>query len=329
MRRFAEWGAWLFKIGVIFLACSFVLLPLNVCAGKGTIRFSDRSWDTIQVHNRIAGFIIEHGYGYETAAGWAAIMRGDLDVNMESWTENYQEIYDRAVKEGKIIDLGPNFPDSWQGWLVPTYMIKGDPERGIKPVAPDLKTVFDLKKYSNLFKDPEEPDMGRFHNCIPGWSCSKINTQKLKVYGLDKNFSDFITGSDTALVGSMVKAYKKGKPWVGYYWAPTWVLGKLDMTPLEEPAYDPDIWKATKGCAYKSISINILVNSSLPKRAPELIEFLKKYETTLAENNDFLVYMQDTKCSTEEAAKWYLKKYKDKWKNWVPAEVAGKVEEAL
>src|SRR5690606_28757663 len=31
---------------------------------KPTLVFGDFSWDSVQVHNRIAGFIIEHGYGY-------------------------------------------------------------------------------------------------------------------------------------------------------------------------------------------------------------------------------------------------------------------------
>ncbi|MFP4033105.1 MAG: glycine betaine ABC transporter substrate-binding protein [Desulfococcaceae bacterium] len=91
-----------------------------------TIRFGDLSWDSVQVHNRIAGFIAEHGYGYdteyipgETVPINTGLQRGDLDVNMESWTENIQELYDKGIANGDILDLGPNYPDSWQGWLVP------------------------------------------------------------------------------------------------------------------------------------------------------------------------------------------------------------------
>jgi glycine betaine/proline transport system substrate-binding protein len=248
---------------------------------------------------------------------------------MECWVENQQEAYDKAIAAGTVIDLGANFPDSWQGWLVPTYVIKGDPDRGIKPMAPDLKSVSDMPKYWELFKDPEDPDKGRFFTCVPGWECEKINEKKIKAYGLDKTYNIFAPGSDAALNGSMAAAYKKGQPWFGYYWAPTWVLGKFDMTPLAEPAYDPDKWGESYKCAYPAVRVNIVVNAELLKKAPEVVEFLKNYETTQAMANKFLAYMQDNNASTEDAAKWFLKNYASLWTTWVPAEVAQKVKGAL
>ena len=328
----------LLKYVIVFMAVFALLGALAgpATAAKKAIRFADLSWDSAQVHNRIAGFIIKHGYGRdteyivgETALLMTGLMRGDIDVNMESWTENIQEVYDKATKSGKVIDLGPNYPDSWQGWLVPTFVIKGDAKRGIKPMAPGLKSVYDLPKYWKVFKDPETPTKGRFYNSIPGWLCTKINSKKLKAYGLDKYYTDFLPGSDAALAGSMVAAIKRGKPWVGYYWAPTWILGKLDMTPLEEPPFDKKVWDTTNACAFRSVQVNILVNTKFSKKYPKIVEMLKKYETTTALNNEFLAYMQETKCSTEDGAIWFLKNKEDVWTKWVPADVAGKVKKAL
>lgn len=324
----------------LILGCLSLLLAMmagGAAWGKPQkIVFADLSWDSIQVHNRIAGFIIKHGLGYEpeyvaaeTVLGVTGVMMGDIDVDMESWTENIQEVYDKGIRQGKLIDLGPCFPDSWQGWLVPTYMIKGDPERGIKPSAPGLKSVYDMPKYWKLFQDPETPDKGRFYNCIAGWACAKYNEQRLKAYGLDKYYTNFIPGSDAALSGSMMAAYKKGNAWFGYYWAPTWVLGKLDMTPLEEPPYDPAVWESTKGCGWAPTQVNILINHKLPQKAPDVVAFLKKYETNQKMNNKFLAYMQDTKAKTDEAAVWFLKNYEPVWTQWVSDEVAAKVKAAL
>jgi len=313
--------------------------PAGVSAAgpsSGPLVLADVNWDSVQVHNRIAGFILEHGYGYKvdyvpgaTITLWAGMERGDVDITMETWVENMQEAYDRGIESGKIIDLGSNFPDSWQGWLVPTYMIKGDPERGIKAAAPGLKSVHDLPKYWKLFKDPEDPGKGIFYSCIPGWECQKVNEKKMKTYGLDKFYNIFLPGSDAALNGSMAAAYRKGKPWFGYYWAPTWVLGKLDMTPLEEPPYSDEVWKKNNACAYPSVSVNITVRSSLLERAPEVVEFLKKYETTQAMANRFLAYMQDSQCDTGQAALWFLENYEPVWTSWVPADVKKKVKAAL
>jgi glycine betaine/proline transport system substrate-binding protein len=328
----------IFKKVVLIVGISFFLFPfsINAAAAPKKLVLADVGWDSVQVHNRIAGFILKHGYGYEveyipgeTIPLFTGMARGDIDITMEVWVANSKEAYDKAMKAGQIIDLGSNFPDSWQGWLVPTYMIKGDSERGIKPMAPDLKSIKDLPKYWKLFKDPEDPSKGRFYNSLPGWECTKINSKKLKVYGLDKYYNDFITGSDAALNGSMAAAFKKGQPWFGYYWAPTWPLGKYDMTPIEEPPFDQEVWDKNYGCAYPSVKVNIVVHKSLPQKAPDVVTFLKKYETTQAMANQFLAYMRDENADTQTAALWFLENYRDLWHDWVPSDVMEKVETAL
>ena len=326
-------------VSVLFMMSLMVSVTagdVSAAPSKGTLVLADVNWDSVQVHNRIAGFILEHGYGYKpdyipgaTIALWAGMERGDIDITMEIWVDNQLEAYERGINSGKVVDLGSNFPDSWQGWLVPTYVIKGDPERGIKPMAPDLKSVEDLSRYWKIFKDPENSDRGIFYSCIPGWECQKVNEKKFKAYGLDKHYNIFLPGSDAALNGSMAAAYRRGQPWFGYYWAPTWVLGKYDMTPIEEPPYDENKWGKSYACAYPSVKVNICVNSSLLKRAPEVVEFLKKYETTQDMANKFLAYMQDNDSDTRLVAIWFLKNYEPLWTTWVPADVEKKVKAAL
>jgi len=313
------------------------LLPANTAqANDEPVIFADLGWDSIQVHNRIAGFIIEHGYDRDveyvpgaTAIGWQAVMRNDMDVIMESWTQSTQELYDKGIKNGTLIDLGPNFADGRHGIWVPTYMIKGDPERGIEPITPDLKTVTDLPKYWEVFKDPEDPSVGRIYSGVSGWTLTAYTEEKIKNYGLDEYYSMFAPGSDAALAGSMVAAYKRGKPWLGYYWGPTWVLGMLDMTYLEEVPYNEKVWETTRTCDYPAPDVNILVSRNLLKKAPEVVEFLKKYETTMDIANKFLFYMKDQKADLEEAAEWFLKNNEDVWTKWLPADKAAKVKAAL
>ena len=42
---------------------------------------------------------------------------------------------------------------------MPTYVIEGDPERGIEPMAPDLKSVLDLPDYWAVPRS-EDPSKG-------------------------------------------------------------------------------------------------------------------------------------------------------------------------
>ncbi|MEZ4570755.1 MAG: glycine betaine ABC transporter substrate-binding protein [Thermomicrobiales bacterium] len=41
---------------------------------------------------------------------------------------------------------------------------------------------------------------------------------------------------------SLVSAYENGEPWLGYYWAPTWVFAVVDLTMIEEPEYTDECW---------------------------------------------------------------------------------------
>src|SRR5699024_8721426 len=96
-----------------------------------------------------------------------------------------------------------NFNDNDQGLYVPAYVIEGDEKRGIDPLAPDLKTVEDLKKYPDVFKDPEDPKKGRVINAPSGWEVEKVITDKFDTYGLEETFNNFLPGSDAAIVASL------------------------------------------------------------------------------------------------------------------------------
>jgi glycine betaine/proline transport system substrate-binding protein len=76
-------------------------------------------------------------------------------------------------------------------------------------MAPELKSVFDLPKYWELFKDPEDPSKGRFHSCIPGWSCKIVNDKKFDVYGIKKTYNILQPGSGPALAASMAAPTKR------------------------------------------------------------------------------------------------------------------------
>ena len=143
--------------------CAF--LVLGACSSESStdsievIKFADAGWDSIRVHNSIAQLIVEEGYGYETevtsgttAATLQSLEQGDINVYMEIWTDNTKEIYEKAIDSGNIVKLATNFNDNTQGLYVPTYVIKGDKERGIEAVAPDLKTVQDQLPTNTLLK---------------------------------------------------------------------------------------------------------------------------------------------------------------------------------
>ncbi|MBC8553736.1 MAG: ABC transporter substrate-binding protein, partial [Candidatus Brocadiales bacterium] len=183
-----------------------------------TIVFGDVSWDSVQVHNRIAAFIIEEGIGGYKADFMAGdtlpiingIVQGDIDVDMESWHSNFPEVYAKGIESGDLVDLGKNMPDAPQGWWIPRYLVEGE-----DAVAPDLKGVADLPKYADLFRDPEDRSKGLIYGGVAGWSQMKVSEAIFEEFGLEETFNLGIAGSGAALAGNMVGAYMEGEAWVG------------------------------------------------------------------------------------------------------------------
>lgn len=304
-------------------------------ASKPTIIFGDGNWDSVGVHNHVARIILENGYGYKTDSFpsstpilFEGIKNGNIHVTMEFWSSMHEN-YAGAVESGEVIELGVNFSDNAQGLYVPTVIIKGDPERGIEPLAPDLKTVEDLPKYWELFKDPDDPQKGRILGSIPGWATDEQLRTKVKTYGLDKTFNYFSPGSDTALASSLAEGVNKDKPVVGYYWEPTWLIGKYDLTLLGDYEYSNERWEDGYHCEWPTTPCTIIVNPELLETAPEAIEFLKKYKTSSAMTSEALAYMLDNDASPEEAAKWFMNEKEEVWTQWVSEDIANKVKEAL
>ncbi|MRH44941.1 ABC transporter substrate-binding protein [Aquibacillus halophilus] len=297
-----------------------------------TIVFGDAQWDSFAFHNSVASTIVEHGYGYDTevisgstAATFQGLREGDINVYMELWVDNLQEIYDEGTEAGDIETVSINYDDNEQGLYVPTYVIEGDSERGIEPMAPDLRSIEDLKDYPELFQDAEDSSKGRIIGGPTGWVVSEQMETKIETYGLDEMYNYFYPGSEAGLITSLADAYESGEAWVGYYWSPTGITAKYDLTLLEEPEYDKEIFQKNYGTAFPPVDVVIAVHKDLPDQAPEVVEFLSNYQTSNALTEDALRYIVENDASPEEAAHWWMGEHEDVWINWVPEDVAEKV----
>ncbi|PAV27664.1 ABC transporter substrate-binding protein [Virgibacillus profundi] len=305
-------------------------------ADKEVISIADGGWDSMQLHNYIAAFIIENGYNYpvdfvngSSIATFTGLTTGEIDVYMELWYVNLEEPYLEALDAGEIVQLSTNMVTKDQGFHVPTYVIEGDPENGIEPMAPDLKTVEDLKKYPELFRDPEDPSKGVVIGAPSGTVIDEILQEKVNTYGLSGHFNYFTPGSAGAVTASLARAYMNYEPWVGYQWSPTWAMTKYDMTLLEEPPYDEEVFNENYGTKFPENPAYIAAHADFPEKAPDVAEFLSNYQTSTAITGEALLYMQENEANAEEAAIWFLENYEEVWTQWLPEDIAEKVKAAL
>ena len=314
-------------------------LAQSDCGGiDRPVVFAGLDWDSNSFQNGVAGFILEHGYGCEvdeipgsTIPLLNGMIRGDIDITMEMWIPNVREAWDKAEADGDIAAVGVSYPDAKQAWYVPKYMVEGD-----DAVAPDLKSVEQLGSYKQLFEDPEEPEKGRFLNCVIGWQCEIVNSKKLIAYGLDEDYSNIRPGAGAALEAAVEAAYLRERPVLFYHWVPTWLIGKYDFVMLEEPAYDKAVWDAmmaeerpTEATAYPQTKVVIGANTEFTEKSEEITEFFMQYSTTSAETSAALAYMHDNDAEADEAALEFLRTKPDVWTKWVPADVAERVSAAV
>lgn len=334
MRRvFALFSVMFFS--VLSISALFVLPAPAAAKRPATIVATDNGWDSQKLHNAIAALVVERafeGYRFEVSTAsstmnWQAIIAGDVDLDIESWTDNVAS-YAQDVKRGDIVDVGVLVPDSAQGIYVPRYVVEGDAKRGIEPMAPGLKTVADLANYPKLFPDDEDPKRGRIYGSIPGWMADEILHKKYLHYGLDKNFNYVRLGSEATLFASLVSAYNLGEAWAGYCYEPAWVTGRLDLVLLGDAPYDGKLYPEGK-CAFPSQELKIVSGRAFAKKAPHLLDFFKKYRTGSALIAEALSYLDEKKVSHEATAVWFLKTHDNLLDQWLPSENAARLRKYL
>ena len=328
------------------LLALLIAFPLLVAAcgddEKPTLTFADNQFGgSLHVLNGVAMFVAEHGYGYPvesiemtTPVAQVTLANGESHVLMEGWQQNMVAWYDEETAAGNVVNLGEMFEGGPQFFVVPKWVQE---QYGIN-------SVDDLKDNWELFKDPEDPSMGAFYNCIIGWQCAEINTVKLEAYGLTENFNNISPGSAAALKAALVGAQLKNEPVVGYYWAPTDVMGNYDWHILEEPVYTDACWEVLsaaqndatlrpvdEACAYETIPVETLISGTLEELAPDIVDFLTKMNSGLAPLSETLGWADTNEVSDllGDGAVYYIDNNRSLVQSWVTSDAWEKIEKAL
>ena len=333
-------------------------------SGKEVIRFYNGQWGSISVHNAIAMYIVEVGYGYpvEEVLGTTSSLKVDLpagriDVSMELWWTVMEDWYRQQIAAGALVDLAgtvDSVPDGsigqipenvLEGFYVPSYLIEGDAERGIEAAAPELNSVFDLPRYKHLFADPSDPGKGAVVSCLFGWVCQKVIRAKWHAYGLYDDFNVIEARSSAELRTSIEEPYEKGEPFLSYYWEPTDVVNLRDLTLLQEPDWTPECqavldaavleepYESEVGCAFRTFDVHSAVNAGLVERAPEVVDFLAEMFIGILMVYELEEWKAENDAEWADVAVKYLKENREVWTTWIrdanADEIIARVDAAL
>ena len=308
----------------------FAQLPMF--AQLPTIVFANLNWNSAQLQNHIARYIVENGYGQPTSVASGSsqsllqgLRDGEVHVMMEVWLPIEVEAWEEALAAGDVLSLGASLGTDWQSaFVIPAYL---------QEQYPELDSVEDLKEqqYQALFATAETGGKARLVSCVIGWNCAEINDDQIEGYGLSDHVHIVNPDSETVLSADLYNAYEKRVPWLGYQWGTSTPALLLDLVRLEEPEYSDECWRTTRACAYEESTILIGVNSGLPEQAPQVVELLKQWDFKVDVHLRNVVRWQDANpdASIEDASFYWLSNNADTWSGWVTDEAATDILAAL
>ncbi|ANG63857.1 ABC transporter substrate-binding protein [Marinobacterium aestuarii] len=306
----------------------------------GKVTIADMNWSSATLIANIDRFILEHGFGCaaelvpgDTMPTTTSMMeKREPDIAPELWTNSFQAALDKAVAEGQLQVAGKVLSEGGEEALwVPKYMVDKDPS---------LATIEGVKANAKLFIHPEDPDRSALIGCPAGWGCQLVVNNLYRALKLeDAGFELIDPGSAAGLDGSIARAYEREEAWLGYYWAPTAILGKYDMVKVDfgsgvdkehflscttkEDCLEPKVtmWPESPVYSYTT--------SDFAKSHPKEFEYLATRSFSNGDLNKLLAWMEDNQADGEIAMEHYLMENESSWSAWLEPEVAAKVKDAL
>lgn len=305
----------------------------------GDVTIASMNWASAEVIAEIDKMILAEGYGCnaEIVAGdtmptfTSMNEKGEPDLAPELWVNAVREPLDAAVEKGELIIAAEILSDGGEeGWWIPKYLSDANP---------DIKTPADALARPDLFPAPEDDSLGAVHNCPSGWNCQITTGNLFKAYGAEeKGFELVDTGSAAGLDGSIAKAYERQEGWLGYYWAPTAILGRYEMVKLDMGEHDKEHWDtctAVLDCedpkqnGWAKSEVFSVVTKDFAAKAGVAMDYIGTRTWDNGTVNKLLAWMADNQATGEEAAFYFLENYEDVWANWVSEDAMSKVKAAL
>ncbi|MEU3187803.1 ABC transporter permease/substrate binding protein [Streptomyces sp. NPDC006923] len=184
---------------------------------------------------------------FEVGPMYAAMSRGQIDVQFDGWLPHTQKRYWDAYHDS-LTDLG-----SWYG---PTSL-----EIAVPSYVKGVASLGDLKGRGDEFK-------GRIVGIEPGTETMNILKDKvLPGYGLDKEYT-VVDSSTPGMLAELKRAYAKKEPVAVMLWTPHWAYSEYGLTKLKDP-------RKAFGTGDR---ITTVAAKDFPRNYPRLTRWFKNFE---------------------------------------------------
>lgn len=307
---------------------------LTVCTAfsvnaQETITIGEPNWGSGRAMAGLVKVVIEDKLGgtAELVPGTNAVIfkgmdrgKGDIDVHPDVWIPNQENFTREYVDTAKTVALSENYYGGFSAFC----LLRDFAEKH------NIKSVFDLAtpEIAKL-TDRDGNGMGDIWVGAPGWASTKINSVKVRDYGIT-NFYEPIIAEEEVATASIAAAQNKNEGFAFYCYAPhhNWFL--FDLVRLEEPEHDPANYKMIQPAedtnwfenskittADKPKKMHVGYSRTLEQRAPEVAKFLANIHMDTDTVNNFTYEIGVKKRSNVEVAREWVAANSDRVDSWL------------
>lgn len=278
------------ELKTLILSAALLASTTAGALAQEVVKVAEPNWASGRAVAGLIKVIIEDKLGgkAELVPGTNAVIfkamdrgKGEIDVHPDVWLPNQANFTDEYVDRNKTVVLGNGSYAGFSAFCAPKQFAADN----------NIKTVFDLATPEIAAKMDRDGDgLGDIWIGAQGWASTKINSVKVRDYGVTNFFKPMIAEEEVA-TASIADAMNKGEGFAFYCYAPHYNWFVFDMTRLEEPAFDPAKYdmkqpaedpkwfensKITTGDKEKEI--RVAYSKTLEDRTPAVASFLSKVD---------------------------------------------------
>lgn len=285
----------LIKLLMVVLAIS----PLIGCQKKeeGTTAATKKKveliyveWSSEVASTNVVKAVLQEKMGYEVdmipvsgAAMWQGLATQDADAMVAAWLPTTHANYLEKVKD-KVVDLGPNLVGTRIGLVVPSYVT--------------IDSITELNANAEKFD-------GKIIGIDPGAGLMSKTEKVLEEYGLDQ--MELMVGSGATMTAALADAIKHNNWIVVTGWTPHWKFAKWDLKYLADP----------KNVYGGEEEIRTFVRTGLKEDMPEVYNFLDKFNWSLEDMQQVMVWNREEGTNPYENAKRWINENPEKVEAWL------------
>ncbi len=262
------------------------------------IRIGWTAWADAEFVSKLAKRVLEDRMGYDVELVMAdigiqyqGVSTGDLDVMLMAWLPLTHRNYWERVSDS-VVNLGPVYTRARLGWVVPSYVPKGE-----------LASIEDLRKPA-----VQRRLSGRVYGIDPGSGLMQASERAMRSYQLEG--LRLVASSGAAMTAALARAIRQHEWIVATAWSPHWMFARWQLRYLRDP----------RGALGGRERVHVLTRLGFYQEYPaEVTEMLTRMYLPLAELEEAL--LRATKSSAGAAVGWYLRAHAARVAYWVTGEL--------